>query len=415
MDAHYDTVVIGGGQAGLATSFHLTEAKSNHIVLERDRVGERWRTERWDSFTLVTPNSWNRLPGFPYDGDDPEGFLSREEVIAYLEEYVERFDLPVRGGVEVTAVRSDTAGFTIETTDGTYKAANVVVATGSFQQPRIPDVTDEIPTAVHQLHSSEYTNPDALPGGPVLVVGSSQSGAQIASELHDCGRDVYLSVSSAPKLPRRYRGRDIGHWLETMGGFQTKVDDLESPAARFAPSAYVSGKDGGREIDLLELADDGMTLLGRVVGVKDGRIHLADDVEENLRNAYRFYVELVEGIEQFLETADVEAPEPEFTLPAPDEIAVESVPELDLAAANVRSIVWATGYQADFSWIESVDRDEFGYPMHRRGVTDTPGLYFVGLHWLYTRGSGLLYGVGEDARYVAEHLIERLESTKNRP
>ncbi|MFC6723695.1 flavin-containing monooxygenase [Halobium palmae] len=414
MDTHYDVVVIGGGQAGLATSYHLREAGSNHIVLERDRVGERWRTERWDSFTLVTPNSWNRLPGFAYDGDDPEGFLSREEVIAYLEEYVERFELPVRVGVEVTGVRADTAGFTVETTDGIYEAATVVVATGSFQEPRVPDFTTGVPVAIHQVHSSGYTNPETLPEGAVLVVGSSQSGAQIASELHETGRDVFLSVSSAPKLPRRYRGRDVGHWMEAMGGFRTTVDDLESPAARFAPSAYASGRDGGREIDFLELADDGMTLLGRVIGVEDGRIRFADDLEENLRNAYRFYVELIEDIERYLETTDEDAPEPKHALPNPDEISVESIRELDLTAATVRTIVWATGYRADFSWIEPVDRDEFGYPVHRRGVTDTPGLYFVGLHWLYTRGSGLLYGVGEDAKYVVEHLLERVEGSKSR-
>ena len=408
MTTHRDGV-IGGGQAGLATSYYLTEAGCDHVVLERDRIGERWRSEKWDSFTLVTPNWMTGLPGFPYEGDDPDGFLSREEVVAYLEAYVDRFDPPLQSGVEVKAVRRTDSGFTIETAGAPYETANVVIATGPFQQPRIPSVSADIPSFVRQLHTSRYVNPEQLPTDGVLVVGSAQSGAQIAQELHESGRDVYLSVSGAPKGPRRYRGKDIVDWMSDLGMFEKTVDDLESPAARFAPSIYVSGKDEGQEIDLLDLAADGMTLLGRTAGAEDGHLVFADDLEENLRNAYRFYAGLIEQIDEHIETAGVDAPEPEFRPTDPDDISVDGVRELDLEAANVRTVIWATGYGSDFSWVDPTTFDEYGYPIHDRGITEIPGLYFVGLPWLHSQGSSLLFGVGKDAKHITDHILDRLE------
>lgn len=399
-------LVIGGGQAGLATSYHLTEAGCDHVVLERDRIGERWRSEKWDSFTLVTPNWMNRLPGFPYQGDDPDGFLTRGQVVEYLEAYVDHFDPPLRCGVEATAVRRNGSGFTVETSAGPYKTASVVVATGTFQQPRIPDFNTDIPPGVRQLHSSRYRNPDRLPEGAVLVVGSGQSGAQIAQELHESGREVYLSVSGAPKAPRQYRGRDFTRWLLDIG-LETTVNDLDSPEERFVPHPYVTGKDGGREIDLLAMADEGLTLLGRTVGVEEGALQFADDLDTNLRNAYEAYAELRGGIDEYIEEAGIDAPEPEVSLPDEEALSVDTVRVLDIESSDLRSIVWATGYQFDFSWIEPATFDEWGYPVQQRGVTEVPGLYFVGLHWLYTQGSGLLVGVGEDAEHVAGHLLAR--------
>ncbi|EMA46693.1 flavin-containing monooxygenase [Halococcus saccharolyticus] len=409
MTRHRDVVVIGGGQAGLATSYYLSEAGCDHLVLERDRVGERWRSEKWDSFTLVTPNWTNGLPGFPYEGDDPDGFLSREDVIAYLEAYVDRFDPPLQCGVEVMAVQRNDSGFTVETTDATYEAANVVVATGTFQQPRTPAFSADVPSFVRQVHTSRYGNPEQLPSGGVLVVGSGQSGAQIATELHESGRDVYLSVSGAPKAPRRYRGKDVVGWMVDMGGFDAPVDSLDSPADRFAPSVYVSGKDGGREIDLLDLAADGMMLLGRTEGIEGGRLVFANDLEENLHNAYRFYAGLIGQIDEHIEAGDIDAPEPEFVPPIPDDISVDSPRELDLETANVRTVIWATGYEFDFSWVEPATFDEYGYPVHDRGVTEVAGLYFVGLQWLHTQGSSLLFGVGDDAKHITEHVLSRLD------
>ena len=404
-----DVVVIGAGQAGLATSYYLTEADCDHVVLERDRIGERWRSERWDSFTLVTPNWMVDLPGFPYEGDDPEGFLSRDEVVAHLEAYVDRFDPPLRTGVDVTAVRRAGSGFVVETDDSTYEAANVVVATGPYQRPHVPSFGTEIPPSVRQIHTSQYRNPDQLQPGGVLVIGSAQSGAQVAQELHESGRDVYLSVSGALKGPRRYRGRDIVRWMVDLGLFDGTVDGLESPADRFASSIYVSGKAGGQEIDLLDLAADGMTLLGRAEGVEDGVLVVADDLEENLRNAYRFYAGLIGQIDDLVETDGIDAADPEFVPRDPEDISIESVRALDFEAANVRTVIWATGFRFDFGWVEPAILDEYGYPVHDRGVTDTPGLYFLGLPWLHTGSSSLLFGVGGDAEYVTDHILDRLE------
>jgi putative flavoprotein involved in K+ transport len=404
-----DALVIGGGQAGLAASYHLTEADCEHVVLERDRVGERWRSEKWDSFTLVTPNWMNRLPGFPYRGDDPDGFLTREQVVAYLEDYVDHFDPPLRCGIEATSVRRNGSGFTVKTPAGSYEAANVVVATGTFQQPHVPEFSADVPSTVRQLHSSRYRTPDRLPPGAILVVGSGQSGTQITQELHEAGRDVYLSVSGAPKAPRRYRGRDFTRWLVDIGLEET-VDDLDSPGDRFAPHPYVSGKDGGREIDLLEMAEEGMTLLGRTDGVEGDRLLLADDLDESLRASYETYGELTGGIDRYIEGAGIDAPPPDVSHPDADDLSFDTVGDLDLESAGIRTIVWATGYRFDFSWVEPATFDEWGYPVHDRGVTDVPGLYFLGLHWLHTQASGLLVGVGEDAEHVSDHLLSRVSS-----
>ena len=238
------------------------------------------------------------------------------------------------------------------------------------------------------------------------MVGSGQSGAQIAQELHETGREVYLSVSGAPKGPRQYRGRDFTRWLIDMGLNDT-VDDLDSPADRFAPHPYVSGKDGGQEIDLLGMHDEGLTLVGRTIGVKNGRLRFANDVEDNLRQSNEGYDELTSGIDLYLDEAGIDAPDPDSSLPDPDELAVENVRNLDVEEEGIRTIVWATGYQFDFDWVEPASFDDWGYPVQNRGVTDVPGLYFVGLHWLHTQGSGLFVGVGGDAEHVSGHLLAR--------
>jgi putative flavoprotein involved in K+ transport len=241
------------------------------------------------------------------------------------------------------------------------------------------------------------------------VVGSGQSGTQIATELHESGRDVYLSVGKAAKAPRRYRGKDIVRWMVALGGLEAVVDSLDSPADRFAPNPYVSGKDGGQEIDLLDLAADGLTLLGRAEGTEKGVLIVAGDLEENLRNAYRFYAGMLGQIDDLIETEGIDAPDPEFVPRDPEAISVESVRELDLEAANVRTVVWATGFRFDFGWVEPATFDEYGYPVHDRGVTDSPGLYFLGLPWLHTAGSSLLFGIGGDAEHVADDILSRLE------
>lgn len=405
-----DVVVIGGGQAGLATSHCLTEAdvSCDHVVLERGGVGERWRSERWDSFTLVTQNWGNQLPGFTYADcdripDDPEAFLTREEIVDFLDAYADHVDPPLRTGVEVTGVDKRGSGFAVETSDGTWEADNVVVATGNAHDPSVPPFGDDLPSSIQQIHSSGYRNPDDLPPGAVLVVGSGQSGGQIATELHEHGRDVYLSVGGSGKMPRRYRGKDIIRWLDAMG--RDTVENLDDPALRFTPNAHFSGADGGSEIDLLVLRDEGVTLLGRAEGLDDGSLLFADDLAENLRGAYQFYIDRLDDIDAYVEAEHVDAPEPEIERPDPDAITTESDRRLDLEAADVGTVVWATGFEFDYGWLP-VDLDGQGFPVHERGVTTTPGLYLVGMDFLFDRKSGFIRGAGRDARYVAEHLVE---------
>lgn len=405
---YIDTVVIGGGQAGLATSYHLTQAGREHVVLEKERVGKSWRDERWDSFTLVTPNWQLQLPDMEYEGDDPEGFLSREEVVDYLDRFVESFDPPVREGVEATSVEPapDSDDLIVRTSDGDYRAANVVVATGTFQRPKIPPFSDRLSDKVEQFHSSEYRNPDQLPPGAVLVVGSGQSGCQIAEELHERGREVYLSTSRVQRLPRRYRGVDSMRWLARTGFVDQTVEQLDSPKERFDPNPHVSGKDGGHTINLHRFHRDGINLLGHLQDGRGTQLEFAPDLKENLKTADNFAHQFRENIDKFIEKTGLDAPEEDVPEPR-DAYEAEVITELDLEEAGIRTIIWATGYDFDFSWVQFPNFDEFGYPVQERGVTSQSGLYFVGLHWLHTIKSGLFLGVGDDAAHVVEHIASR--------
>lgn len=403
-----DTVIIGGGQAGLAMSYLLTEQGRDHVILEKGRrLGESWRG-RWDSFTLVTPNWQLQLPGRPYQGDAPDGFLERDEVVAYLEQYAASFDPPLRFDVAVHALHAldDGEGWLLETTDGDYTAANVVVATGTFQSPNIPSFSRDVPPAVEQVHSSQYQNPQRLPDGAVLVVGSGQSGCQIAQELHESGRQVYLSTSKVGRLPRRYRGRDSFWWADRLGFFDETVTDLDSPAARFAPNPQASGRDGGQEINLHLFARHGIVLLGHMEGIEGQQAIFAPDLQENLGAGDKVAQQFCRGVDKYVEKAGLEVPEEMAEMPQ-DGYEQPEILQLDLAEAGISTIIWATGFQWDFSWIRLPILDEWGYPRQEQGVTTYLGLYFLGLHWLHTRKSGLFFGIGEDARHVAEHLQER--------
>lgn len=412
-DEAIDTVVIGAGQAGLSVSYHLTRAGHRHVVLERDRIGASWASRRWDSFTLVTPNWMNRLPGFPYRGPDPDGFLARDEVVAYLEDYAASFGAPVRLGVRATRLsrRPDAPGYRVETSRGALAARNVVVTTGFFHTPKVPTFAGRIAPGILQVPSSAYRNPGALPPGAVLVVGSAQSGCQIAEELHEAGREVYLCVSRAPREPRRYRGRDINHWIECMGGFDRTFADPADPVERYRANPHCSGKNGGHAINLRALAARGITLMGRVTDADGDRLRFAPDLAANVAAADRASRELMRAVDDHIAAAGLDAPAPDAAntddgdgagAPDPAEIA-----ELDLAARGVSTIVWATGFACDFSWIDLPILDRRGYPVQDRGVTPHPGLYFCGLHWMHCLKSGLLFGVGDGARHVARHLLGR--------
>lgn len=406
MTARFNTIVIGAGHAGLATSYYLTQQGRNHIVLEKQRIGEAWRSAKWDSFTLVTPNWALRLPGFPYQGDDPDGFLTRDEVVRYLEAYSRSFNAPVRTGIEVTSIEQDGARFRVSTDSGVFEADNVVIAAGTFQMPRIPAYSTRISGHIRQLHSSQYRNPQALPEGAVLIIGSGQSGCQIAEELQEHGRRVYLCTSGAGNLPRRYRGRDIFHWAELLGVLDQPVEKLPSPAARFTANPQLTGKDGGHTVSLHHLALSGVTLLGRLQAADGSALIIADDLMANLARADEFATEFKQAVDEFIAQNGLQAPPddaPELRAGYESKI----ITELDLDAAGISVIIWATGYAFDYSWIKFPIFDEFGYPTQKRGVTAVAGLYFVGLHWQRVAKSDLFAGIGEDAAYVVEQIAAR--------
>jgi putative flavoprotein involved in K+ transport len=413
MPEQAEAVVIGGGQAGLAISYYLTQLARPHVVLEQaPQIAPAWRHGRWDSFTLVTPNWTVRLPGCPYQGGDPDGFMPRADVVRHLEQYAASFQAPVRCGVHVTAVdpARDGQGYRVATADGvTYAAATVVVATGSFQFPKPTPFSGALPPEILQLHSSHYRNPSALPPGAVLVVGSADSGCQIAEELNESGRHVYLCVGRAGRRLRRYRGKDFMFWVVTLGRVEQTADQLPSPSARFAANPQLSGKHGGHTLNLHQFARNGVVLLGRLMGVDGYRIALAPDLQENLANADRASEDFKQGVDEFVRRTGMDVPEPE---PDPvDEVCSDAgkhaPAELDLKAAGITTMIWATGYGFAFRWVHLPVFDDYGFPVQQRGITRFPGLYFLGMNFLYNRKSGILLGVGEDAAHIAAAIAAR--------
>jgi putative flavoprotein involved in K+ transport len=412
----FEVVVIGAGQGGLATSYHLTQQGVEHVVLEQNRVGESWRSQRWDSFCLVTPNWTLQLPGFPYQGADPDGFMGRDELVDYFDGYVRSFEPPIRTGVKVTSVERVAGRFRIMAGESTFEAGAVVVATGSYPRPKRPALSSRLPVELFQIHSSQYKNPAQLPGGAALVVGTGQSGAQIAEELHESGRTLFVSVSSCPRVPRRYRGKDAVWWGKMAGLYERTVDSLKSPAEKSACHPQTSGRRGGHDIYLRQLAQGGVTLLGRVEALDDGHLTLAPDLKENLRKADEFAENILKQLDEAVGKMGMPLPEDQNPRGVGGAVPHEDDPvlDLDLKAARITSIVWATGYQADFSFVRAPVLDDAGQPLQRQGVTAVPGLYFVGLEWLHKPKSGLLLGVGEDAEHITSVIVgeTRSESKK---
>ena len=407
MAALIETIIVGGGQAGLAISYYLKREGREHLVLERaSAVANAWRNQRWDSFTLVTPNFQVRMPGAEYNGTDPYGFMPLAGVVEYFDNYVKRFDLPVHCGVEVFSVEKTIDGYLVQTSEGNYETHNVVIATGLYQSPKIPRLSESIPSDIVQIHSMDYKNPASLPDGAVLLVGTGQSGAQIAEELYQSGRKVYLSIGGAGRVPRRYRGRDINDWFTRIGMFDTKVESLKSPAEKFHPHPQISGKNGGESLNLHQFARDGVVLLGHVRDARDGRLIIAPDLSETLAKVDEFETSALKMIDDYIARMGLSVPTE--TIPKlRDGYAKEIVTELDLKSAGITTILWATGYAFDFSLVKLpvVDRD--GYPIQKRGVTAYDGLYFLGMPWLHNRRSGILFGVGDDAAHLAAHIVAR--------
>jgi putative flavoprotein involved in K+ transport len=408
MDVHkIDTVIVGGGQAGLALSYYLKQEAREHVVLERaPAVANAWRNHRWGSFTLVTPNFQVRMPGAEYAGGEPFGFMSLAEVVMYFDDYVAKFDLPVRCRVEVASVEKSPQGYLVRTSEVNYEAANVVIATGLYQSPNIPAFATAIPAGILQIHSMEYKIPATLPDGAVLVVGTGQSGAQIAEEMYQSGRKVYLSIGSAGRVPRRYRGRDINDWFTRMGIFDMTVSELKSPRAKFAPHPQISGKNGGESLNLHEFARNGVVLLGHVRDANAGCLNIAPDMKKTLAKVDQLELDSLKLIDDYLARTGLSAPS-EVIPRLHDGYEQEEREALDLEAEGIKTVIWATGYKFDFSLVKLPVVDGDGYPIQKRGVTEYDGLYFLGMPWLHTRKSGILFGVGEDAAYLASQITLR--------
>lgn len=394
-----ETVVVGAGQAGLSVSHCLKELGHEHAVLERGEVGETWRRERWDSFQLNTPARWLQLPGHEYDGDEPDSFLDRDEAVAYLEKYAAAIGGTVRTGVGVTSLRRGEDGrFRLDTSDGAYTSANVVVASGSFRRPT-PHATGRGP---FEVHASQYRNPDQLPNGGVLVVGSGQSGCQIAAELNRGGRDVYLSVGRCPSVPLWYRGRSAYDWYVDSGFLDDTVDTLPSPAARLMCNPTITSADVPHLVGPRRLAREGVTLVGRLEALDEARAVFAGDANLWLREGDDAVAAFKQRFDAHAATLDEPLPEDDADPEEPRD--VPAVDELDLRRAGVGTVLWANGWRPDYSWIELPIFDEHGWPRQTRGCAELEGLYFVGLHWLHKRKSTLLVGVAEDAAHVAGRL-----------
>lgn len=402
-----ETIIIGGGQAGLATSYHLKQLGREHIVFEAaEKAGNVWRNDRWDSFTFVTPNWTIQLPGAIYDGNDPDGFLPKDEIVAYFEKYVEKYALPVRYKTSVLEVAPENGGsYQVMTEAGTYQAKNVVIATGSFQKPKIPAFSVNIPKNILQLHSGHYRNPGQLPDGAVLVVGSGQSGLQVAEELYQSGRNVYLATGFTPRVPRRYRGRDIFAWLNDQGFVSQPVETLPSPKARLIGNPQLSGKDGGHSLNLHQFARDGVKLLGHIEGAENGKVIFKPDLKENLARTDKTEKDMIAMIDKYIEANGINVPQ-EIVPDLQDGYSAETITELDLKSANINTIIWAMGYTSDYILVKLPVTDEEGFPIQKRGVTQYPGLYFVGMNWLSSRKSAILLGVNVDVEHIVADMTK---------
>jgi putative flavoprotein involved in K+ transport len=397
-----DTLVIGGGQSGLAMSHCLKQRGLSHVVLERGRIAERWRSERWDGLRFQFPNWSVRLPNFPFAHADPDGFATSQQILDFIAAYAAFVAPPIRCGIEVTRLRrsDDASGFVAETPSSAIEARNVVVATGPYQRPVIPRAFDEA-AAIFQTHASFYRNPDQLPPGAVLVIGAGASGAQIAEELHRACRKVFLSVGRHNRLPRRYRGRDLIRWLAEMRIDQTPVE--QRGPRRLLP--VISGAYGGQTVDFRRFGTEGISLLGRVTSLNASVADIAPDLAESLANGDLHYATFLDMVDAYVQQHALDCPDdPDARMPWPDPPGLaDPQRKLDLRAEGIHSLIWATGYGVDFGWID-IPVFARGEPVHVRGVTEVPGLYFLGLQWLSKMSSSFLSGVGDDAARLADHI-----------
>ncbi|MEM8953685.1 MAG: MSMEG_0569 family flavin-dependent oxidoreductase [Verrucomicrobiota bacterium] len=402
---YVSVIIIGGGQAGLSASFCLKERGiENHLILEKHRIAHSWRSERWDSFCLVTPNHQCRLPGFHYDRNDPEGFMVKDEIVAFLEDYARSFNPPLREGVTVTSINKRQGHFHITTNVGNWHCDDVIIAIGAYHTPILPDGVENIPKDIQQIHSVDYRNPAQISaGGEILVVGSGQSGCQIMEDLHLAGRKVHLCLGNAPRSPRRYRGKDAVTWLEEMGYYKTTfAEHPDQHKARSSTNHYVTGRDGGREIDLRDFALRGVKLYGYVEAIDEKGLQTRKDIRDKLDAADESYNGICQRIDDYLEHSEINAPEQCHYTPVWE--PAEEPSRLDFSENSVSAIIWCIGFRPDFAFVKLPVFNWRGFPETTRGVTSVPGLYFLGLPWQHTWGSARFSGIAEDAAHVADQI-----------
>jgi putative flavoprotein involved in K+ transport len=395
-----NTIIVGAGQSGLALSYYLTQKKIPHLILERGKVGERWRSERWDNFHLITPNKITYLPGFPYSGDNPDGFDSRDQVIYTFEEYAKSFKAPVLEKTNVLDVTKKDNDFLIHTSNGDFECSNLVIATGSFHKPNLPSLSHQLPSTIKQIHSSEYKNAKDLPEGAVLVVGGGVSGVQVAHDLNQNGRKTYLSLSRIRITPRHYRGKDFMEWAQILGVLDRKTEETSEDVKNTIPSLLFGFPES---VNLRKLAQQGIQMLGRLTDIQNGIALFAQDLVENILKGEAANAGFKTAVDKYINEHQLDIPIDEDS--DPDLPIPEGLPELNLKEEDITSIIWATGFEYDWSYLKLDAFDQNNEPIHMKGVSNIQGLYFIGLRWLSKYKSFLLCGVAEDAKYLANQII----------
>ncbi|WP_086932111.1 MSMEG_0569 family flavin-dependent oxidoreductase [Agarilytica rhodophyticola] len=410
---HHSVIIIGAGQAGMSMSYHLKQKNIDHILLEKNvEIAKNWQDERWDAFCLVTPNWQCQLPGYHYNGDDPDGFMVKDEIIEYLKGYYDKYKPPVRFNTTVKELVKHDELFSLVTDKGElFTADSVVLACGSYHQINILPFAKDLDENITQVHSKDYKNPDCLPEGEVLVIGTGQSGCQIAEDLHLAGRKVHLCVGPAPRVNRRYRGKDVVAWLEEMGYYNTTID--QHPDGSNAPHStnhYVTGRDGGRDLNLRIFAEQGMRLYGLLDNIENNTLKLRNDLQENLDYADNVAKRIRDNIEQYITQNNIDAPKDDNI---DSSYTPEYVKEVSLSEHNITSVIWATGFKMQFDWVKLPIFSERGQPIHKRGTTAIDGIYFLGLNWMHTWGSGRFFHVGKDAEYLSQQIALHLTPKEN--
>jgi putative flavoprotein involved in K+ transport len=403
-----DIIIIGAGQAGLAASVCLSRLEIDHVVLEKHEIGASWRRQRWDNFCLNTPNWTLNLPGRDYAGGNPHGFMDRDDFVDLLEGYAEDFEVPARQGVDVRRAAAIQSGWQLETSSGPMRARAIIVATSTHQTPKFPPAAKHLDKSILSISAADYRAPNQLPDGKILVVGAAQSGMQIVEDLLEGDREVILSTGSVGRIRRRYRGCDAIYWYDQLGLMDRRASELDDPRQIFGGQPQYTGRHGGHTISLQKFHREGVRLLGRVEDVNGGTLRLAADLRQNIAAADRSSAQFCHNVDAFIERHGLSCPADDGDDPAHDPFddlnAVSEPQALSLNKEGITTVIWATGFDFDFSWIDAEVFDSFGYPVTRRGETAAPGLYFLGLNFLHTRRSGIIYGVGADADYLAQRL-----------